>query len=216
MPRATGRWRAPSLRLEVHGDAVDAVAQVRRRRAVLEHVTEVAAAAAAVHLGADHAVAAVGRGLDRARNRIVEARPAGAALELLLRCEQLLPAAHAGERAGALLVIERAAAGTLGAVAAQDIVLLGGEELAPLLVGVGDRETFLFHSPTPCLGAGRRPQAALRSSSSIETPCGARRKATRTPGRTVVGSRLNSAPLALSSATTASMPLTSSPKWSSP
>src|SRR5262249_51102072 len=56
----------------------------------------------------------------------------------------------------------------------------------------------------------------LRSSSSIDTPSGARRKATRTPGRTVVGSRVNSTPLALSSATIASMPLTVSPKWSSP
>src|SRR4051794_10075469 len=105
-----------------------------RRRAILEHVPEMAAAAAAMHLGADHAVAAIGRGLDRTRDRIVEARPAGAALELLLRSEQLLSATHAGERAGALFVVERAGAGTLGAVAAQDIVLLGGEQLAPLLV----------------------------------------------------------------------------------
>ena len=45
-----------------------------------------------------------------------------------------------------------------------------------------------------------------------ETPWGARRNATRVPGRTVCGSRLNSTPLALSSATIASMPLTTSPK----
>src|SRR4051794_3562135 len=126
---------------------------MRRRRAVLEHVAEMAAAAAAMDLGADHAVAAVGRGFDRARNRIVEARPAGAALELLLGCEQLLPAPRAGKRAGALLVVQRAGAGPLGAVAAKNIVLLGGEQLAPLLVTVGDRETFLFHSPTPYVGA---------------------------------------------------------------
>src|SRR4051794_28203279 len=136
---------------------------MRRRRTILEHVAEMAAAAAAMHLGADHAVGAVGRGLDRARNRIVEARPAGAALELLLRCEQLLSAPRAGERAGPFLVVERAGAGTLGAVAAKNIVLLGSEQFAPLLVGVGDRETFLFHSPTPCLSAVVRPQAALRS-----------------------------------------------------
>src|SRR3954465_9916739 len=102
---------------------------MRRRRAVLEHVAEMAAAAAAMHLGADHAVGAVRRGLDRARNRAVEARPAGPAPELFLRCEQLLPAPRAGERAGALLVIERAGAGPLGAVAAKNIVLLGSEEL---------------------------------------------------------------------------------------
>src|SRR5262247_4344141 len=62
-----------------------------------------------------------------------------------------------------------------------------------------------------------RPQPRwLRSSSSIETPSGARMKQTRTPGRTVVGSRVNSTPLALSSAAIASMPLTDSPKWSRP
>src|SRR5580658_5352245 len=99
---------ARSLRLEVHRHAADAIAQMRRRRAVLEDVAEVAAAAAAMHFGAHHAVVAVGRGLDRPGDRIVEARPAGAALEFLLGDEQLLAAAGAGEFAGALLVIERA------------------------------------------------------------------------------------------------------------
>src|SRR5262245_1014121 len=68
----------------------------------------------------------------------------------------------------------------------------------------------------PSNGRITAPQVALRSSSSIDTPSGARRKATRTPGRTVVGSRVNSTPLALSSATMASMPLTRRPKWSRP
>src|SRR5882724_7617522 len=45
-----------SFRLEVHRYAVDAVAQMRRRRPVLEHVTEMAAATAAVHLRAHHAI----------------------------------------------------------------------------------------------------------------------------------------------------------------
>src|SRR5258708_18695896 len=90
------------------------------------------AAAAAMHLGAYHAPAAVGRGLDGARLRIVEARPAGAALELLLRGEQRLVAAGAVERAGALLVIERAAARPFGAMLAHDVKLLGREQLLPL------------------------------------------------------------------------------------
>ena len=59
-------------------------------------------------------------------------------------------------------------------------------------------------------------QTGLRSSSSIEIPSGPRRKAMRTPGRMVLGSIVNSAPLALSPATTSSMPVTVSPKWSSP
>src|SRR5262249_58004984 len=98
------------IRLEVHRHAVDAVAQVGRRWAVVEHVAEMAAAAAAMYLGADHAVAAISGGLDRAGHRIVEARPAGAALELHFRDEQRLVAAGAGERASALLVVKRAAA----------------------------------------------------------------------------------------------------------
>src|SRR5262249_38462246 len=110
-----------------------------RRRAVLEDVAEMAAAAAAMHLGAGHAVAVVGQGFDRALLRIVEARPAGAALEFLLRGEQRLPAAGAGEGAGALLMVERAAARRLGAVAAHHPILLGRQELPPFRVGVGYR-----------------------------------------------------------------------------
>src|SRR6185437_4174995 len=59
-------------------------------------------------------------------------------------------------------------------------------------------------------------QAALRSTSSMLTFCGPRRNAIRTPGRTVVGSIVNSAPLALSSATAASIPLTARPRCSRP
>src|SRR4051794_29465132 len=55
-----------------------------------------------------------------------------------------------------------------------------------------------------------------RSSSSTEMPCGPRMKQMRTPGRMVVGSLVNSTPLALISAATASMSFTVKPKWSSP
>ena len=55
-----------------------------------------------------------------------------------------------------------------------------------------------------------------RSSSSIEMPCGPRMKQMRTPGRMVVGSFVNSTPLALISAATASMSFTVRPKWSRP
>src|SRR5262245_53966259 len=112
-----------SFGLEIHRHAVDAIAQSGRRRTVREDMAEVAAAPAALHLGADHAVGAVLQLLDRAGLRIVEARPAGAAFELLLRLEQRLPAPRAGEGAGALLVVERTAARPLGAVLAYDVVL---------------------------------------------------------------------------------------------
>src|SRR5438105_4219067 len=123
------------LRLEIQRDAIDAIAQMRGRWSVLEHVAKMAPAAAAMHFRARHPEAAIGRGLDRARNRIVEARPAGAALELGLGDEQRLFAARAGEGAGALLIVERAAAGRFRAMPAHDRILLGREQAAPFLVG---------------------------------------------------------------------------------
>src|SRR5450631_922393 len=113
-----------------------------RRWPIVENMTEVTATAAAMHFVAGHAVAAIGRRLDRARDRIVEARPAGATLEFLLRHEQRLAATAAGKRAVALLVVQRATAGRFGAVLAHDVVLLGREQLAPLRVRMGDRILF--------------------------------------------------------------------------
>src|ERR1700733_5940274 len=111
---------------------------MRRRRPILEDMAEMAAAAAAMHFGADHAIGAVGRGFDRACFRIVETRPAGAAVEFFLRGEQFLLAAGAIKRAGALFVIERARARPLGAVLAHDMELLRRENFVPLGVGMGD------------------------------------------------------------------------------
>src|SRR5690349_2779697 len=106
VPSDPGQTFTPQLlRLEVQGHAIDAIAQMRGRRSVLEHVAEMAAAAAAVHFHTHHAETTVARGLDRARNRIVETRPAGAALEFGLGDEQRLIAAGAGETAGPLLIV---------------------------------------------------------------------------------------------------------------
>src|ERR1700691_2129145 len=109
---------------------------MRRRRPIFEDVTEMTAAAAAMHFGAHHAVGAVGRGLHRPGLRIVETRPAGAALEFLLRGKQRLIAAGAVKGAGPFLVIERAATRRLGAVRPHDLELFRREELAPLRVGM--------------------------------------------------------------------------------
>lgn len=54
--------------------------------------------------------------------------------------------------------------------------------------------------------------AGVRSRSSMEAPSGPLRKAMRVPGRTVTGPRVKTAPLALRSAQTASISLTSRPK----
>src|SRR5262249_24321793 len=144
------------FRLEVQRDAIDAITQMCRRRPVLEHVTEMAATAAAVHFRAHHTEAAIGRSLDRARHRIVEARPAGATLELGLGDEQRLPAAGAGEGAGTLFVVERAAAGRFSAVPAHDRILLGRQQAAPFRVGPADRSAL-----APALRVGPPVHAAL-------------------------------------------------------
>src|SRR5215831_12083812 len=95
-----------------------------------------AAALRAVDLGARHAVAAIDRRANRTGQRREEARPAGARVELRVVDEEVLPAAGAGERAGALLGVERTAAGALGRVLPEDLILLGRQDPAPLIVGL--------------------------------------------------------------------------------
>src|ERR1700692_2334838 len=86
---------APLVRFEVHCDAVDAIAKMRRRRPIVEDMPEGTAAPAAMHLGANHTETLVCGRLDRPLDGVVEARPAGAALELLFRHEQRLAAVGA-------------------------------------------------------------------------------------------------------------------------
>lgn len=125
-------------RVEGERDAVHAVAQAGRRRAVVEHMAEMAAAAAAVHFGADHPERRVGVGADRVVERFPEARPARMAVELGGRREQREVAAGARERAGPVLGVQRAAVRPLGAGFAQDRVLGGREPAMPF--GVAERD----------------------------------------------------------------------------
>ena len=90
-------------RLEAEREAVHAVAQPRRLRAVIEHMAEVAAAAAAVDGRPGHADGGVGLGPDRLVERSPEARPARAAVELGVRGERVLLAPRAGKDALAVL-----------------------------------------------------------------------------------------------------------------
>src|SRR5262249_14129085 len=134
--RAGNSCRARSARLrprrmEDQRKTVHAIAQAGRLRAVVEDVAEVAAAAAAMHFGAGHAEGAVLGGADRILQRLVEARPASAALELGVGGEQRQVAAGAGENALAMLLQERARAGALGTLLAQDLVLLRRQLRAP-------------------------------------------------------------------------------------
>src|SRR5258705_11192128 len=77
------RGKAPLrlLGLKVHGHAVDAIAQIRRRGPVLEHVAEMGAATAAMHLGGHPAKTFIGRGFAPPPARGVVTRPTRAALE---------------------------------------------------------------------------------------------------------------------------------------
>src|ERR1700760_1641760 len=72
-----------SARLVLQRRRVDAVAQARRSRSVIEDVAEMARAFRAQHLGADHAVRDVVRLVDMALNGgLGETRPAAAGVEL--------------------------------------------------------------------------------------------------------------------------------------
>ena len=131
-------------RVELHRAGVHAVAQPAAvARAVLEHVPEVAAAALADDLGADHPVRDVALDLDGLGHlRLGEARPARARLELRVGVEQL-----------------RAAAGT-----AVDAVLV----VVPVLPG----ERPLGARPYAAPGTARAsaPRATARQSSR-QSPC---------------------------------------------
>src|SRR5512141_645596 len=98
---------------------VHAVAQAGRLRPIVEDVAEMAAAAAAVDLGPQHAEGTVLGLADGVFQRLIEARPAGAAFEFRLRGEQRQVAAGTGEDALAMLLEQRARARPLGALLAQ-------------------------------------------------------------------------------------------------
>src|SRR6516225_2908142 len=99
-----------------------------------------ATASAAMHLGTQHAQGAVFGDADGVLQRLIEARPAGAAVELGLGGEQRQVAAGAGKSPLAMLLQERAGPGALSALLAQDLILLRGELRTPLGVGLFDLE----------------------------------------------------------------------------
>src|SRR6185312_1641431 len=148
--RCRCRWQHDCLlarRLEFERGAVHAVAHARGLGAVGEDVAEVAAAARAVDLGSLHQVGVVFARRHRSGDRLEEARPTRAALELRLRFIERLAAACAAEYARAVLVVEDTGAGTLGAVAPKHAVLLRGQPGAPFFVGLLDRKLlFGFHA----------------------------------------------------------------------
>src|SRR5688572_28337863 len=103
-------------------------------------MAEMAAAAPAMNLVPDHAESVVSVFQHRAFDGFIEARPAGAAVELGLGREQRQIASGANERARAMLIVEGAGEGTLGLLLAQHRILLGSQKLAPFLRRVGHLE----------------------------------------------------------------------------
>src|SRR5258708_27253365 len=126
--------------LECESDAVDAIAQAGRLGTVIEDVTQMTAAAAAVNCGSHHAEGRILGRHDRSLNRRPEAWPAGSAVEFRGRGEQVEVTARASEVASTLLVKQRAGEGVLGRALAQHGKLVGRQELAPLGVGMRDLE----------------------------------------------------------------------------
>src|SRR5437660_9887150 len=89
---------------ELERDAVHAIALAGRRRAVIEHVAEMAAATAATHFPARDDQAEIVVDANRVGDRRKEARPPGAAVELGVGTKQREVTAGAVEHAGAVLV----------------------------------------------------------------------------------------------------------------
>src|SRR6516162_8229635 len=126
-------------RLEGQRAGVDAVAPAGGPWPVAEDMTQMTAAPAADHLGAAQQPALVRPQLDcRLAGRLEEARPARAGCELGVRTEQLIPAAGAAVRAVTLGVEVSPGEGWLGVPPAQHVVLLAGQFLPPLLIGLLD------------------------------------------------------------------------------
>src|SRR5262245_45034033 len=94
--------------LECESHAIHAIAQARRLGAVVEDVTEMAAAPAAVNCGSHHAEGRVLGRADSSLDRRPEARPSSTAVVLCGRGEQVEVAARASEVAATLLVKQRA------------------------------------------------------------------------------------------------------------
>src|SRR3984893_5002474 len=141
--RAGNNCRAPTRsgrrcrgRMENQRKAVHAVAQAARLRPVVEDVTEMAAATAAVNFGAGHPEGPVFGLPDGVLERLVKTWPAGAAFEFRLRGEQRQVTAGAGEDALAMLLEQRARTRALGALLAQDLILLRRQLRAPFRIGL--------------------------------------------------------------------------------
>src|SRR5688572_19519160 len=116
-----------------------------------------AAALCTVHFHARHEVAVVHLGCDRSGLRLIETRPAAPTVVLRFRVEELGAAPGALEHAFPVLLVERTRSRALGALLAQDAVLLRSELALPLVVRLLDRRLVRrVHVASWALRADRR------------------------------------------------------------
>src|SRR4029079_7431511 len=121
-------------RLERQSHAVHAITQPGRRRAVVEDMAEMAAAAGTMDGCAAHAERTVFLGGDDIFERGPKAWPAGAAFELGGRGKQVKAAARAGEVSTPVLIEQRAGERPFGAALSQHRVLRRRQQFAPLVI----------------------------------------------------------------------------------
>lgn len=130
---------------KIQRDAVYAIAQPGRGRAIRKDMAKVRSATAAVDLRPRHSETAIRRRAKRAGQRIEETWPARTAIEFFPGPEQRLFAAGAMKDPGPFFVIESAAARPLGPVGAHDLKLLGGQPFAPFRFREGHGKNFFLH-----------------------------------------------------------------------
>ena len=111
-----------------------------RRRSVVENMTQMAAAAAAMHLGPAGKERVVLFCADRVRQAFVKAGPTGAAVVFRLGGIQRQVAPFAMVDAVTIFLVERAASGGFGALLAHDPVFGIGQHGAPFGLGPRDLE----------------------------------------------------------------------------
>ena len=126
------------LLLKLQRRRIDAIAQARGLRTVLEDVAEVRVAPGAVDFRAPHEEGVVLARADVVRDGCMKTRPAGAGLELGVRVEQLQVTGDAAINTRLVVVQVLAGEGAFGAVLAGNAILLRREELLPFGVGPGD------------------------------------------------------------------------------
>lgn len=130
------RLRGPSLPLQYQARGVHAVTQARRLWAIIEHVAQMRATTRANDLRALHAVAAITYVLHAGGcQRLVEAGPAGTAVESRGGIKEWMPAYRANEDALALVIGVFAREGRIGPAFKGDVEQLRRKDLPPFRWG---------------------------------------------------------------------------------